>query len=350
VYLSEWLFLHQTALIQTLPKVDLRRRLEGSLRIATVVSLAREQGLDLPSKADDLRKLLEAAIRPTHTSHPISSQAANLGELIRSESAIREFARQAVEDAARDQIRCLELRFAPAALSGVGGTQPSAVVDWVLETVAQARVGRAILVSILLTIDRGDPIQTAEQVVGIALDRRDQGIAGVFLTEGAESTHAAAYRVLLQEAREAGLGITVDAGAWRGADSVLEAVDLFQASRIGHGIRVMEDPSVVRAVIERQVVFEICLSAEIQSGVVDSIESHPLIDMIQAGLRLTLNTDAPGISSMALSDEYQLALEGSGISMETLKGLILTAAQASFLPKTPRRDLERRLVMELFGG
>lgn len=335
--------MHRTASLSSLPKVDLRRRLEGSLSVAALAELVREQGSDLPAEPVEFRRIL--------TERPLLSQRRELlQELYRSESVLRRAARQAVEAAAQENIRYLELRFAPIALSQRGDNSMEEVVAWVLDTVAQACTDREMRVGLLLSFDRGNPISAVEQLTRLAVDRHDDGVAGLCLEGDTEDVPLAAIREILGQAQESGLGITVDVAHPRGAEGVLEAVGQLHAARIGNGHRVLENPRALRAAIEGQVGIEICLSMDSQSGATGSPNSHPLEEMIQAGLHLTLNTEVPGLIGMDLTDEYRFALEQRGISMETLKGLILTGAQSAFLPQKARRELERSLVWELFGG
>jgi adenosine deaminase len=161
---------------------------------------------------------------------------------------------------------------------------------------------------------------------------------------------AGPFREVFAESKDAGLGVTVHAGEWAGAEAVRHAVEVMGAHRVGHGVRVMEDPAVVALARERGLVFEVCLRSNVQSGVVSGVKAHPLPRMIEAGLRVTLNTDDPQVSRTTLSDEYDLARSELAISRGALHGMILTAAQASFLPAGEKKALEAGLVAGLFGG
>jgi adenosine deaminase len=132
--------------------------------------------------------------------------------------------------------------------------------------------------------------------------------------------------------------------------NVRSAIELLGAARIGHGVRILEDPDLVAVARDLGVVFELCLSSNLHSGVVEKLEAHPLLDMIQAGLRVTLNTDDPGISATCLTDEYLHAMRAFGLSLESIKGLILTAVQSVFLTKREQAELEEEFVALLFNA
>ncbi len=106
---------------------------------------------------------------------------------------------------------------------------------------------------------------------------------------------------------------------------------MFGADRICHGVRVMEDPAVVLLALERGASFDVCLTSNYQSGVVPSLAEHPLRSMLDAGLRVTLNTDDPSISGISLSDEYIVAYEEVGIDRDVLSRCLINSARAAFL-------------------
>ena len=112
-------------------------------------------------------------------------------------------------------------------------------------------------------------------------------------------------------------------------------------------MRVLEDAKVTALARERRTVFEVCLTSNLHSGVVRRADEHPLPSMIEAGLQVTLNTDDPGVSDTCLTDEYALAIDALGLSVESLKGLILAGAQGAFLPPKAKASLEADLQAEL---
>jgi adenosine deaminase len=127
---------------------------------------------------------------------------------------------------------------------------------------------------------------------------------------------------------------------------VVEAIEELGAERIGHGVRVLEDKKAVALAKKRKTVFEVCVTSNYQSGVVPALKAHPLPQMLAAGLNATINTDDPGISQIDLSDEYELACDGLGLSLEQLKESILNAARAAFLPQSEREALVKQLKAE----
>jgi adenosine deaminase len=267
----------------------------------------------------------------------------------RSADIIRRVTREAVQDAAADGVQYLELRFTPVALGRAQQFSLADVMDWVAESAGQAAADFGIPVRLIASVNRHESPALAEQVVGLALARRDKGIVGLDLAGNEADFSAAAFAPIFQRAREGGLHLTVHAGEWGPASNVREALQLLNADRIGHGVQVLQDPQVVELAAQRQVPFEVCLTSNFQSGVVPSLAEHPLMKMLQAGLNVTLNTDDPNISRITLSDEYRLAVENLGLpgGSDGLSRLVLQAANAAFLPEPERNQLVIRLAAQL---
>ncbi|MFQ5923201.1 MAG: adenosine deaminase [Anaerolineales bacterium] len=336
--------------ITDLPKVDLHRHLEGSLRIRTLMEIARQEGLDLPQEESRLREQVQIGSAEPKTLPNFLSKFRVLRPIYRSPEIIQRVTYEAIEDAAIDNIVYLELRFTPAALSQARGFPLHEIVAWVIEFAREAASQFDIRVGLIASVNRHESVELAEAVAQIASDHTGDGILGLDLAGNEFDFPADPFTSILKSAEEAGLETTVHAGEWTGADSVSQALNSMGASRIGHGVRVMEDAEVVAIARDRRAAFEVCLTSNLHSGVIGGMDEHPLPEMINAGLVVTLNTDDPGISNIRLSDEYFTAVSELGLSEETLKGLILSGAQYSFLPEPEKKELEGRLQQSLGLG
>ncbi len=336
---AEALDLHRA--IHHLPKVDLHRHLEGSLRLTTLAEVVREQGLDLPADPDLLRARVQFQPGDPRTHVNFLAKFDVLRRFYLSENIIRRIAREVVEDAAADKVRYLELRFTPAALARAKGFPFAEVIRWVLESSSEAAAESGLAVRYILSVNRHEPIELAKQVAQLAVDYAGHGVVGLDLAGNEADFAADPFRSIFAGARQAGLGLTVHAGEWDGPPSVKHAIETMQAVRIGHGVRVLEDRETALMARDRGVIFEVCPTSNLQTGVVESYQRHPLPHMIQAGLQVTVNTDDPGISNIRLSDEYAAIGGHMGLSLETIKGLIMAGVQAAFLPKWEKTRLER---------
>jgi len=141
--------------------------------------------------------------------------------------------------------------------------------------------------------------------------------------------------------------VTIHAGEWGPAIHVKEAIEEFDAERVGHGVRVLEDQNIIALAREKQTAFEVCLTSNYQSGVVKSLETHPLMRLLDEGLNVTINTDDPSISRITLSHEYYTACEDLHMQQDALRQRIVAAAQAGFLADNEKENLVNQLKRDL---
>ncbi|HVN52942.1 MAG TPA: adenosine deaminase [Anaerolineaceae bacterium] len=325
-----------------LPKVELHRHLEGTLRLKTMLDIARTHGITLPME-QHLRALVQMQPDEPFTFSNFLSKFQTLRLFYRSPEAIARVTREAIEDAARDQVVYLELRFTPVALSRAEDFPLADVMDWVCDAAREGEQATGLTTRLIASVNRHENPSLAEKVARLAAERQSRGICGLDLAGNEVEFSARPFMGIFREARESGLHITVHAGEWRGADNVREAIEDIGAERIAHGVRVLEDPEVVALARDLGTPFEVCITSNYQTGVFPTLRQHPLLSMLNQGLNVTINTDDPSISQITLSNEYCLACQELGLTTAQLHGRILAAAQAAFLAEDDRRALIERL-------
>lgn len=332
-------------LIARLPKAELHVHLDGSLRPSTMIALAAEIGFELPTVdpvalarfmvVDDARDL-EDFLRRFDLTIP----------LLQTAEAIERVAYEMVEDAARDNLRYLEVRYCPR-LSTRGGLD----VDQVI--LAQRRgfrrgerdfgVRTGIITCSLRHYDPAISVMLAEHSVRM----RSEGVVAFDLAGGEAGRmpgrHGAAFDVAL----EGLLGITVHAGEAAGAESVAEAIIRCHAMRLGHGTRLYEDPALETFVRDRQIPIEINLTSNLQTRVVDRPAAHPVRRYLDRGLNVTLCTDGWLMCGVSLTDEYWLATRELGLTRAEIDRMILSGFEAAFLPWSEKQALLSRVRAEL---
>ena len=300
-----------------------------------------------------LRPLVQVEHEEPYTFENFLSKFGTLRLFYKSPEIIKRISWEAVEDAALDNVRYLELRFTPAALSRAEGFPMEQVVGWVIESVHLAAEHYQVMVRLIISINRHESLALAREAIDIALAREQDGIVGVDLAGNEADFSAEPFRELFAEARRSGLRVTIHAGEWSGAENVRQAIEDLGADRIGHGIRILEDPRVVAMARERGIPFEVCVTSNLHSGVVDQLSKHPIKKMIESGLNVTINTDDPSISRINLSCEYQTVHRDLGISMDMIGNRVKAAAQGAFLPtelrdklaNTVEREFMRKLIL-----
>jgi adenosine deaminase len=322
-----------------MPKIDLHRHLEGSLRLSTLVELIGSHHVPLPAAGLDQLRPYVQVMNEQPSSRMFLAKFENLRRFYRSPEIITRLAFEAIADAAADNVHYLELRFSPQALAHVQGFPLDEVTDWVIEATERARQAHPIHVGLIVTLVRHETVALGRKVAEIAFDRHRRGIVGLDLAGDEVNFPSAPFREIFREARALGMGVTVHAGEWVGADSVRFALEELGACRIGHGVRSVESFDVLQRLLEQGIALEICLTSNLQTGVVRDLSHHPIVDLLDLGLLVTLNTDDPSVSNTLLTDEYRVAVEYLGLGYSELRRVILNAAHSAFLDETERRRL-----------
>jgi adenosine deaminase len=332
---------------RSFPKVELHRHLEGSLRLDTMLDVARKHGLTVPASVVNLSRLVQVQDQEPLTFENFLGKFNTLRMFYRSPEVIDRITREAIEDAAKDNIRYLELRFTPVALSRAERFPLHDVMDWVCASAKEGAKKYNVTVRLIVSINRHESLELAEQVIWLATDMLDKCVVGIDLAGNEAQFPAAPFISLFKEAHQAGLAVTIHAGEWSGPENVREAIEKFNASRIGHGVRVLEDSYTTALAREHKTTFEVCMTSNYQTGVVQSLPAHPMPKMLAAGLNVTLNTDDPSISQITLGNEYRVAVEELKIGKDALKERILAAAQAGFMVPADKKKMVDSLQKEL---
>lgn len=332
---------------RALPKVELHRHLEGSLRLDTMLDIARQHGITIPADVLTLSNLVQIQDKEKFTFQNFLAKFNTLRLFYRSPDAIYRITHEAVEDAARDNVRYMELRFTPVALSRAERFPLHDVIDWVSMSAREASKKHGVIVRLIASVNRHEGTDLAEQVAWLAVEHAKNGMIALDLAGNEAEYPSEPFYGIFKEAKQAGLHVTIHAGEWGPAQNVREAIEKVGADRIGHGVRILEDPNVAAMARERGTAFEVCVTSNYQSGVVNSLDTHPLMKMLEAGLNVTINTDDPSISRITLSHEYYTVCEDLHMPQSTLKRRIVAAAQACFLPEDEKQGLVNRLQLDL---
>jgi len=321
--------------LRALPKVELHRHLEGSVRFRTFVEIAREAGLDLPARG--LRERLRVGLRDPRTLRSFLRKFDLLHNLYPSRDSIERVAREAAEDAARDGIIHLELRFSPVHFARRMKADPVEVAGWIIHA-ARKGAGRMTM-KFIVTLGRHHSPRENTPSVDAAIQYRGDVVA--LDVAGPEYLPLAPFASLLKRGASQGLGITIHAGEARGPESVREALAL-GAMRLGHGVRAAREPKLLEEIRRRKIAFEMCLTSNYQTGAVRNFLKHPLPRLLRAGHRVTLNTDDPRVCITSLIREFAEARR-LGLSTAELQSLTDHAVEAAFLTEGERRALRSRI-------
>jgi adenosine deaminase len=262
----------------------------------------------------------------------------------------KRLAREAVEDAAKENVIYMELRFSAEHFTRKSGFSVEAAIEAVIEGAKEAADKVGMQLAFLLTMGREK--MTPDQM--IAQIKRSQkyleyGVVGIDLA-GDELHYAPGpfSKVFRGIHERTGFHATIHAGEAGGAENVRIAVEELDAVRIGHGVHAIDDPAVVDLLVERGVALEQCLTSNLQTGTVSSIEEHPFQQFYRKGVLVTLNTDDPQIQQSDLADDYRYVVDKFSMTLADLEKINLNSINVAFLPEDQRKALARRY-SELFA-
>jgi adenosine deaminase len=316
--------------LRQLPKAELHCHLDGSVRPATLLELAREHRVQMPRQtpeelADFMRvddaQSLEDYLRRFDVTISV----------MQSEEALERIAYELVEDAFEDGIRYIEVRNAPL-LNVVQGLTLVQAIEAPLRGLRRAEEDFDITARFIVCGLRQFPPESSLEMAKLAVEFKNEGVVAFDLAGGEKGNPAARHVEAFRYAREHDLAVTVHAGEGDGAESVRQAVHVCGANRIGHGTRLIEDAELTQYVNDRRIALEVCLTSNVQTRVADSYATHPLREYFDRGLNVTLNTDNRLMSATTLTDEYVFAAEHLGFTVEELASIALNGFESAFLP------------------
>jgi len=332
-------------LIARLPKAELHNHLDGSLRPETLVELARDATVRLPSQDPEAIRDFMLVSDARHLEDYLARFDITVAVLQTAE-ALERVAYEMVEDAARDNVRYLEVRYCPQ-LSTARGLTLEQILEAEQRGFARGEREFGVKTGVINCSLRHFPPAVSETIARVSVDFRDAGVVAFDLAGGEAGrppgTHGAAFDI----AAEGLLGITVHAGEAAGPESIAQAIHRCHAHRIGHGTRLYEDPILQDYVRDRRIPIEINLSSNLQTRVVENLSQHPVRRYFDAGLNVTLATDSWLMSGTSLSQEYWLAHDQLGFTRAEIEQMILNGFEAAFLPLPERRRLLARVREEM---
>jgi adenosine deaminase len=322
--------------IREMPKVVLHVHLEGSIRPATFLKLARRHGVDLP--ADDLDGL-QKWYQFTDFNHFIEVYF-KIAESLKTPADIELIAREFFESQAEQNVRYCEVIYSLHNQFEVNAIPVDEQLDALNRARAWALAEKGVESQFVFDISRETTPEQGLTVAEWAIAARDCGVCALGLGGPEVGNPPVKFKDAFALAYEAGLPSIPHAGETVGPESVWAALEWLHPVRIEHGVRAMEDPELVARLRELQMPLDVCPTSNICLKVYPSLQEHPLPAMMAAGLNVTLNPDDPPLFNTTLTREYLNAVQVMGLSIEQLKGLVVNAIHAALLPDDRKASLE----------
>jgi adenosine deaminase len=327
--------------LKAAPKVDLHRHLEGAVRLGTLLDLYREHGHPLPEASQAELAPRAQVLEPMASLEDVLSRFTVAQAAFFDVAACERIAFEAVEDLAADNVRLAELRFSPGFLCEPHGLDWDDALAAIARGAERASADLDVTVGLIAIASRNYGLGSAERTAEFAWRQRDRLVA--FDLAGPEQTHPPSmYAELVAGLRGSGLHLTTHYGESGGAEFPREAVEALDTERLGHGVSVAEDPSVVALVRERGVTLEMCPTSNRRTGAVADIAEHPARRLLDQDVSVTINTDNPGLFAIDLTGELEVAVNRLGFSDDDLRRVTANAIDASFVDDDSKADVRRR--------
>jgi len=327
--------------VRGLPKFDLHVHLDGSMRPETVIELARALPPERHCEPDlNLRQALIPPQRCTLEEY-LRAFKITVG-VLQSKAALERAAYELCEDAAKENVIYMEIRFAPL-LHLQSGLEPQQVVEAVLVGMHRAESVYPIRTGLILCGMKHEPPARSIQTARLAAEYLEKGVVAFDLAGPENGFPPALHHKAIEIARRLGLHVTIHAGEGCCPEHIREAIDL-GTERIGHGVYLYQDPDTENLVCERKIPLEVCPTSNLQiSGVMNSYGEHPFKRYLDEGIPVTINTDNRLMSQIDVTHELEQMIDAFSLSRDQVKGVLLNSANAAFAAEKLRNSLRKQV-------
>ncbi len=334
--------------LQSIPKVELHRHLECSLRLSTFIELAEDLGLEIPDTIEKIQNEF-LVMEPMRDLQSVLQKFTRTQAVLNSEEILSRITYEAIEDAVDEGVRLLELRWAPTYIAqGHANLNFEKILRGIRAGVEMA-ADLPIATGFIAIIQRILPVSEAEKVVDFTLEHKDFFV-GLDLADNEDGFDPRLFQKPFDRARQGGLHITIHAGEAaipQAAENVRSAIEVLGAERIGHGLQIARNPEIMNYVCERAIPLELCVTSNWLTQAVPDFSSHPIRKLMNAGVHVTVNTDDPGVFNTDLIREYEILNQTHNFSMADFERCNDVAAQASFIPLLKKQKLWPRPIHKL---
>jgi len=325
-----------------LPLTDIHRHLDGNIRAQTILDLGRQHNIALPASTLDA---LLPHVQVTSNEPDLVSFLSKLDwgvKVLASLEACRRVARENIEDAARNGLHYVELRFSPGYMAMTHQLPVAGVVEAVIAGVREGCREFGVVARLIGIMSRTFGEAACTQELEALLAHRD-GITALDLAGDELGFPGSLFLNHFNRARDAGWHITVHAGEAAGPESIWQAIRELGAERIGHGVKAVEDRALMDFLAEQRIGIESCLTSNIQTSTVASLAQHPLKTFLEHGVLASINTDDPAVQGIDIIHEYTVAAPAAGLSREQIRQAQINGLEIAFLTLQEKQALIARV-------
>ena len=321
-----------------LPLIDLHRHLDGNVRLATIVELAEQHGIEIPGKTvEELRPHIQVeGVEPDLVSW-LNRILWMTRVLVNTEACAR-IAYENVLDAAAEGLDYVELRFSPYFMAEPHGLDPAAAAEAAVAGAAAGSEETGLPVELIGILSRTFGPEACRVELEALLGCRE-AITALDLAGDEAAWPAGLFEEHFARGRDAGWGVTVHAGEAGDAQSIWSAIEILGATRIGHCTRAIDDPRLLDTLAEKRIGIEANLTSNLQTNTVPSLAAHPMKKFLAHGILATINTDNPVICGIDIGHEYSVAAPAAGLSRDEIRTAQANSLEIAFLSEAERRAL-----------
>lgn len=321
-----------------LPITDLHRHLDGNIRIQSILELGQKFSMSLPAnEIETLRPFVQVVENQPDLMaflQKLDWGVAVLGDL----DACRRVAYENVEDAKLAGIDYAELRFSPYYMAMKHHLPIAGVVEAVVDGVQAGCRDFNIKANLIGIMSRTFGVERCDQELD-ALLTQSRHLVAIDLAGDELGQPGTLFKEHFAKVRNAGLQVTIHAGEAAGAESIWQAINELGATRIGHGVKAIEDPRLMDYLAKHEIGMESCITSNIQTSTITDIKKHPLKIFLEHGIKATINTDDPAVEGIELKHEYDVAAPAAGLSAEQITQAQINGVDIAFLSDHEKQAL-----------
>lgn len=321
-----------------IPKTEIHCHLEGAIRTRTIIDIATEYGLQLPAYEADKLDTHVKVYDQMRDLEAVLEAFAIFQNSIASPEVVERIAWELFEDAAKQNIKLFEVRFSPDWAFHGHNLDWDACLEGLLRAQERAEKEFDMAIGYIAITSRSMGPASCVKTVDWAIRHRDD-ILGIDLADSERDFPLREFIAPVKKAKDAGLKVTIHTGEDTPASFVKETIELTDPDRIGHGIHAMEDIQVVELIKQREITLEVNPWSNYLTNSVRTIEEHPLKQLFDLGVKVTINSDDPEVLETNVNNEYRIAHEILGMSMDDIASCNRYAYEASFIPEETKRRI-----------
>ncbi len=324
--------------ISNLPKIELHCHLDGSLRVETVIELAKRENIKLDSYEYDYVKNLLVVSEKCNSLDEYLKKFDLPNEVLQTKENLKRAAYELLEDAAKENVKYIEVRFAPV-LHTKKGLALEEIIESVINGIKEAEKDYEIKGNVIISCMRSLEISHIYDSIKAGKKYLGRGVVAIDLAASEKEDFVYEYIDSMKFAKELGFRITVHAGETGFGKNVRDAINFLGAERIGHGVYIYNDKEAYNLVKEMGVTLEMCPKSNVDTKAVKSYVDHPIYKYHKDDIKVSLSTDNRTVSNINLTEETEKLVETFKVNIDEYKEIYINSVNAAFCDDETKKIL-----------